>query len=385
MFLRFHDILSPVIVTIRGDSMLFDPRPKTKREDLFDREKELETLQSGDAPMILILAPRRYGKTSLLNVFLNEIPDPHIFIDCRALIVEETSKEVFYRFMTNEINRIARSDKNILKWIERIKGIKIFGFEVSFAEYEKSPPNLGEIMKVINDWSVNSSIKTLLVFDEAQLLRFFRRRGGIDFVDLFSYIYDNLEGIRIILTGSEVGILKDFLGINEVDSPMYGRYISEINLSKFSKDMSLEFLLEGFKQIGMEPTPLILEKAVYALDGVVGWLVMFGNKAVERKRVDDEILNEVLSEAKLVVKNELEQLFKNSEKYRYILKALSYGANTWGSIKEAVEFYEGRKITDASFTRILNRLISMGYVNVRHGEKKIYEISDPIVAKVVKE
>jgi len=53
---------------------LFSPYPKTKREELFDRENELkdviEVVDMGER-LILILGPRRLGKSSLLNVVLN--------------------------------------------------------------------------------------------------------------------------------------------------------------------------------------------------------------------------------------------------------------------------------------------------------------------------
>lgn len=72
------------IVTIRGDSVLFDPQPKSVREDLYDRVDELKTLHQSDDPLILILAPRRYGKTSVLKVFLNETNKFDVSIDCRS-------------------------------------------------------------------------------------------------------------------------------------------------------------------------------------------------------------------------------------------------------------------------------------------------------------
>jgi hypothetical protein len=41
-----------------------------KREDLFDREKELEDLHNNlDVPVVVITGVRRIGKSSILNVF----------------------------------------------------------------------------------------------------------------------------------------------------------------------------------------------------------------------------------------------------------------------------------------------------------------------------
>ncbi|MCD6239478.1 MAG: hypothetical protein J7K51_09240 [Thermotogae bacterium] len=48
--------------------------------------------------------------------------------------------------------------------------------------------------------------KLIIIFDEAQELRFFKRRHGIDFANVFGYTYDNLYNMKIILTGSEFGV-----------------------------------------------------------------------------------------------------------------------------------------------------------------------------------
>jgi AAA+ ATPase superfamily predicted ATPase len=60
--------------------LFFDPRPKEKKEDLFDRERELERFSDALAysPLILILGARRMGKTSLMNVALKESCQPYV-------------------------------------------------------------------------------------------------------------------------------------------------------------------------------------------------------------------------------------------------------------------------------------------------------------------
>jgi hypothetical protein len=68
--------------------MLFDPRPKESRSELFDREEELRALESyvrSGSPLILCIGVRRIGKTSLLKVFLNESGYPHVYVNARRL------------------------------------------------------------------------------------------------------------------------------------------------------------------------------------------------------------------------------------------------------------------------------------------------------------
>jgi len=71
--------------------MLFDPRPKSRREGQFNRREELEVLHANrDAPITIIIGIRRIDKTSLLNVFLSELEFP-------SIVLPEGSKEQLRR------------------------------------------------------------------------------------------------------------------------------------------------------------------------------------------------------------------------------------------------------------------------------------------------
>jgi AAA+ ATPase superfamily predicted ATPase len=70
-----------------GAEVLFDERPKVNRKELFDREKEIEEIISNlNRPLLIITGIRRIGKTSVMNVALNEAKIPFIVIDCRSII-----------------------------------------------------------------------------------------------------------------------------------------------------------------------------------------------------------------------------------------------------------------------------------------------------------
>ena len=68
--------------------MLFDPRPKERRDELFDRESELFELERSakhGALIVLCVGGRRVGKTSVVKVFVNEDEGPSVYIDARKL------------------------------------------------------------------------------------------------------------------------------------------------------------------------------------------------------------------------------------------------------------------------------------------------------------
>ncbi len=359
--------------------MLFDPRPKTKREDLFDRERELGEL-SKPSPLTLLLAPRRYGKTSILKVFLENIP--HVYLDCRGITSEGSSKRIFYTTFQSQVNKLLRKEKGILKFLKKIKSLNIMGVGIDL-EHSNKDFTMIEILEKIQEWAESEGKDIVIAFDEAQNLRFFRRRGGIDFSELFAYVYDNFSRIRMVLTGSESGILLDFLDIENPNSPLFGRIVKEVRVSKFEREQSVEFLREGFNQAKMKVGESVIERAVDELDGIVGWLVMFGNAAVLDGKADLETVDRVKDMAIEMVRSELEKLYSWSERYRYILKSVVFGSRNWKSLKEALQIIEGKKIPDGSLARDLKRLVDMGYLSVVYDRRKFYIINDPILREAV--
>ncbi|WP_297499331.1 hypothetical protein [Thermococcus sp.] len=81
-------------------------------------------------------------------------------------------------------------------------------------EFDRKP-DLAEILEKISSWAENEGIRVIIAFDEAQYLRF----SGIRYDSLIAYAVDNLPGITFALTGSEVGMLHDFLGLEDPKNP----------------------------------------------------------------------------------------------------------------------------------------------------------------------
>ncbi len=368
-------------VTHGGVMLLFDPRPKTKREDLFDRERELEEL-SKLQPLTLLLAPRRYGKTSILKVFLEDTDLPHIYLDCRGMTSEGSSKKALYMTFQSQVNKLLKKERGILRFLKRVKSLNIMGVGIDLISSGGNSTIL-EILEKLQEWAESEGKDIIIAFDEAQNLRFFRRRGGVDFPELFAYVYDNFSRIRMVLTGSESGILLDFLDLENPNSPLFGRVIKQVRVLKFRRDQSITFLSEGFKQVKMEVRANIIERATDELDGIVGWLVMFGNTAVLEGNIESETIDVVKEKAVEMVKSELKKLFSLSERYRYILKSVAFGSNSWKSLKEALQVMEGKKVPDGSLARDLKKLVDMGYLSIVYDKRKIYTIDDPILKSAV--
>ena len=225
--------------------MLFDPRPKERREELYDREEEIEKIKEyvQRYPFTIILGMRRVGKSSILKVVINEIK-PAVYIDARKLHFESggwITSESLIRSLEKEINSMDSSIKRALKYVlQNVEGVSFAGMKIKFDKNAK----LGNILESLNNYG-----RIVIAIDEAQYFRFYGHRGGKEILSLISYAYDNLRNINFIFAGSEVGLLHDFLGIENYDSPLYGRVYGEITVKPFEREVAKNFLIAGFEEL----------------------------------------------------------------------------------------------------------------------------------------
>ncbi|WP_243674863.1 ATP-binding protein [Vulcanisaeta distributa] len=174
----------------------------------------------------------------------------------------------------------------------------------------------------------------------------------------------------MILSGSEVRLLSDFMGINNPESPLYGRYFVEVDVRRFSRDESLDFLRLGFKQEGIEPPVDVLEDAVEFFDGIPGWLVQFGRSYIDGIHDISAIKEQAISMA-------LSELMRLSQRERVVLRAIAEGAKTWGQVRRFVEERLGVSIPKSSLTRVINKLESLSII-------RDYEFLDGIYREAAK-
>lgn len=357
--------------------MYFDTRPKRRREDLYDRETELKeferSLNSGN-PLTVITGVRRLGKTSLLMVGLNELRLPYVLVDFRG--VNPNSRMNVYKRIESSLNVFFRENRGLWEEIKddlkNIAGLRVLSLGVSFS-WRDEKTDLMALFRELEKYDV------VLAFDEVQYLR---GPVGSEFAGLIAHLYDYSD-LRIVMTGSEVGLLHDYLGFDDPKAPLYGRYFQEITLSRFAPEQSRDFLLRGFKQVGLAPSDELIRLAVERLDGIVGWLVLFGRKAME-KGLSESLIDEVFDEAKALALEEFENFLSKRpvarERYIEVMKAVANGKNTWETIKEHLEMMEGGSIADSVLARLLKALVDSSFLQkVREGRNVYYRIPDPVL------
>ena len=346
--------------------MLFDERPKTKREDLFDRDEELKKIIDNiNKPLIVIKGIRRIGKTSLLQVALNQVKIPYIILDCRKLR-ENYSRQDIYTLISEGLKSRLDQIRDILA---RIKGIKIMGNSIEIKWKGKDYVSIADLFDHLNEKRI------IIAIDEAQ-----RLRGPLsnEIKDAIAHAYDYDRNITFILTGSEVGLLDDFIGIENVNSPLYGRYYYSIELERFDKDKSREFLERGFQEYNVKVSDV--EEIVNLLDGIPGWLTFAGNQYVNGKGLEDvrrEAINIALEELKNLIGKKAKTSQITASRYLNTLKCIAYDNDSWSKVLNCLQKEEGTIISSSVFFNIIENLEKYGII-------KDYQFLDPIYKEASK-
>lgn len=359
--------------------LYFDPRPKTKKEDLYDREKELEQFFKAlsYAPLIVVTGLRRTGKTSFVNVALSECGCPFAFLDLRGLPFNPSYVDIVRR-LEAAFRRIDRKwISDLSEALKHLKGVSVLGSELSF-EWGKAGVDLAEFFGEIDSCAAEKKKKFVIAFDEIQVIR-----GDKWMLRFLAHVVDSYHNIVVGVTGSEVGVLFDFLGFDQPDSPLYGRHFVQVQMKNFSAGMAKEFLVSGFKQIKLEPSAEVLEYAIKRLDGVPGWLTLFGVRCRDRNACSKELVDEVASEAGKLAREEVLKIVALSRRYGVALNFLAkIGEASWSQIKSVIETKEARSVTNHAVTTILRNLCNMGIIMETDNR---YVISDTLLIEGIRE
>jgi len=342
--------------------MLFDERPKESKEDLYDREGEMEELKRAiDRPLVVLRGIRRIGKTSVLKVSLKGLDHPCVIMDARGLKTNYGRRELYSMFA----RALSSSGDKLRGLISSVRGIKVLGYEVELSWTGKNYLSLVDLFDNLN------RRKVVIAIDEAQNLR-----GPLskEVLDAMAHAYDYDRNLTFILTGSEVGFLYDFMGVEDSESPLYGRSFHEVVLDRFNESQSREFLLSGFRQAGLSVKASLIDEAVRELDGIPGWLTFFGNSCLDG-RCD---VMEIKRRAVNVAIKELGNLLKGrTARYKHVLKAIAQGRRSWSSVKDYMEEKERSTISSSVFHNLIRNLEMMSIV-------KDYEFLDPIYEEASK-
>jgi AAA+ ATPase superfamily predicted ATPase len=338
--------------------MLFSLQPKTDSESYYNYSAQFSQFKSylddRITRLIVVKGLRRAGKTSFSLTALAKLRKRHIAIDARSL--GSNTRSALEKRILSEFKQTAWLPKRILAMI---KGVEIGG-SIAF-----SSPELGL-------WDYLKSEETVLFIDEAQELK------GTGCDKLLAAIYDGTR-TKLVVSGSEVGLLDEFLGNDDPKAPLFGRGCREIVLERLHREKSLDFLERGFQESGVSKSSDELSDAVDQLDGIIGWLTLYGFYSLKMEH--KAALSKTLKMGTKLIKEEFSRFLSlrlaARARYDMIMKAVCRGYSSWSEVRNYLSA-NGELVSDPQLANFLAALQDYGFVTKEDGK---YFPADPIVKK----
>jgi AAA+ ATPase superfamily predicted ATPase len=359
--------------------MLFSTRPKESREDLYDREREIEILKDSirRKDWIAVLGIKRVGKTSVVNVAVRETDSMSLKLNLMKLHDPRRKKyprENFISLILENVNGLVKSYTmagRVVRIISNVLGID----EESFMEFNiiKIRPRLKKFRKEdltylfreLDTFAKDNKKILTIVFDEAQELV---KISEIDFPSLFHDIYDYCQNTVVIFTGSMIRVVESVLKNIEYKEPFFGRYIRRVSLPKFTEEQSKDFLRRGFEEEGIKVSEDIIDYAWRKFDGIPGWLTFFGSEySVAVKHGLKPDIDRIVSNAIKEIKEEVINFLKYSqsmERYSAIILALDRlgGEAELREIRKIASSLLNEEIPAPRIYEMLNRLLNYSLI-----------------------
>jgi AAA+ ATPase superfamily predicted ATPase len=353
---------------------LFDLNPKQSTKELFGRQEELDEIVRliRAKRWVAVLGPRMVGKTSLIKVANTKIDSPTVYLN---LWGAKTVSSLL-NALVSALNSSKSLYQKIKDGLQRIEGLSIGTNGISVTISRRPLRTTSSLFEVIGKQMRNSVIE----LDEIQELS----SVSGQLLKMLANIFNTYPNITFVFTGSMFGLMKTLLEPNS-SSPMYGRAPAKIYLHAFEASKAKNFLKRGFDEYRHKTSEEQLDEAVEKLDGIPGWLTLYGNNIALQKIPQRRALQETVAEGIKVVKSELEHFLQGRDRITY-LTALRVAAvpARWNEIKKAIEAKRDSPVNDATLRNTLESLKSAMLVEERNGERGgVYHVIDPILRELL--
>ncbi|MCI0473815.1 MAG: ATP-binding protein, partial [Ignavibacteria bacterium] len=226
-------------------SVVEEPYFTNRKEEIAEVKS---VLNSGNH--IIIISPRRYGKTSLINTVLKTTGRPGIFLDMQIIISpDDLASQLLKRlFKVYPYERI----KNLIRKFRIIPSISLNpltnDFEISFRAEENNAKPLEDVLELMNK-SATGGKRLIVVMDEFQEIG--RIGKGLD--RKMRALMQYHKNINYVFLGSQESLIREIF--EKKKSPFYHfGYLMALN--RIPQEEFHSFLEKRFKNAAPAPGKL---------------------------------------------------------------------------------------------------------------------------------
>ena len=279
---------------------------------------------------------------------------------------------------TNDfLNALARALNEEQSIITKIKNVSIEGATfgsngLSITLSKKPMTTLWDLLDALGKQKAHYVIE----LDEVQELASISGR----ILRILANLFNTHSNLTFVFTGSMFGLMKTLLEPDST-SPLYGRSPAILDIRPFDEEQSKGFLKKGFSECGIEISSNRINSTVEYLDGIPGWLTLYGNKVCIQHLPHEQAIEGTIVEASRVVADELEHFYQNRDRLAY-LAALKQAvkASSWTELKTAVCLAKGSIVNDSTVDRIVKNLKAGMLIYEKNGR---YRVEDPMLRSLL--
>ena len=358
------------------------------------REQDLKVLARSVKSMdqhYLILAPRRFGKTSLLlNLRRKLAPERSLlvpYVNCRDMACPEDLYHLLARSLVKELERkrklagLWERFRTVFgeKLLRAVRAVEEIGGELgewgkAYLRFREREIDEGELVRAAFSFPARVAeerrVGVVFLLDEFQEVAEFDGR-------IFSALkaaMDRAGTVRYLFSGSSLGLMREIF-LRE-DSPLY-LMVTRYRLGPLPREEAMAFLRERFAAGGLKPAPEISERMYELVGGIPFYLQKLGLIVFQRALLGGrtEVGEKDVEEAFVEMLTELDGEFESrwlsefSPLQRRILRALAELGEA--GVTEAAERL-GAKPSDISST--LTRLREAMVIERDEGGYRIVDV-----------
>lgn len=242
--------------------MLFPPGI-AEGESFCNRVTERKQLAQNIAGInhTVIMAPRRYGKSSLLNYVIQESHAPYIWIDFLSVTSREDvadkiikgAKQLLFQ-LSPDLKKIQQQAKNFVKSLKPEISLGVMGQSVTFHLGEDKAASIDETLLQLDDYARRMKKKAVIVCDEFQQIAELKENSEIE--ALIRHAVERSKNITYIFSGSNRHLLQEMFGestrplyrlcqpmiIDRIHEKDYVMFINKAAKTKWRKILALEVI-----------------------------------------------------------------------------------------------------------------------------------------------
>jgi hypothetical protein len=351
-------------------------------EELIGREKEIneiiQTIKAGQS--VALIAPRRFGKTSIMMEVMNRLNHEKYFIGSIDIFtvpdIEQLAFEITYQVLKNRkldeaLNKLKRNLGEILTNIKLRKEVEGAEFILGFGKPQNDPwEQLRSSVRFIETFALKYNKKICFAFDEFGDIE---KLDGIEIIKLFRGIIQNQKQSVYIFSGSYESVMNKIFVTSK--SPFY-RMVKIVEPSFLKKEDLIKFTEKKFRKLNISYDIDNLSRGVELTKGHPYYIRLFIQECYfqylqEGKLSDPEV---IFNKMMLSENNYLEKLWdeisKKKETRVVFIKIVKTGKP-----------YTGIDNKGVNISRAINELLGKGII---FSDKSGYIVSDPLFERFVK-